>query len=723
MKIAVIILNSYLKYTRYSCRNFAGGILTISMLILRLFHFTALCCLPFIMAAQVVPFQQKATSVGRIAFAVSNVGTLGRPGVVNNPVGMQSMEYPRGSGINHLFEAGIWIGAKVNGQIRVSTSAADASSGYRAGLPNFEFTAASLLSEASTLVSSDFFSGSAISHQDFRAKITDRNLIIPGTQTPIQGHQFPLNAEINVRSFAWNFSFADYFVIVEYEITNKSTDVWDSVWLGQWNDLVVRNLRVTQDVGTAFFNKGGAGFLEDDQTLYAYQVFGDDIDFTQSYGAVRLLGVEWRNQFIHPKNDSALVAQGIPSPMINPNFWIFGSSTVNGFLVPQNDAERYDRLSVPMNLNDPNIASQLNIGMNLIQLLSIGPIPSVNAGETLKYTVAYIAAPQVNGPNDTEEARAILNNNITWAFRAYLGEDSNANGILDDGEDLNGNGRLDRYILPEPPATPKVKIIPGDTRVDIYWDASSVESVDPITLERDFEGFRIYRSNVGDDLKGALQSSANLVAQWDSAGNSIGFNNGFEAIKLKDPVYFEGDSTPYIFHYAMENLSNGWQYLIIVTAFDEGSERLNLPSLESSFSDNEFRVFSGTTPQSIEKGQERKVGVYPNPYKINAAWDGTGTRSRKVYFYNLPARAEIRIFTVSGELVATLRHDGSTYKGENSGWFSNLGDVDRTVMSGGEHAWDLLSASKTALTTGAYIYVVKDLATGQSEGGSFLIIK
>ncbi|HYG14818.1 MAG TPA: hypothetical protein VEC12_03625, partial [Bacteroidia bacterium] len=319
----------------------------------------------FPVCAQVVPFEQVATDVGNIGLAVSNVGTIGRPGFVTNPQGLPSMEYPLNSGINHLFEGGLWIGARVNGQTLVSTVADDASTGYRAGLDGFEFTATGPIQQRSTLANSEFFSSSAISHQDFVTVFTDSNVIIPGTSTPIQQHQFPLRAQVRMKSYAWNYSFADYFVIVDYEITNKSNDTWDSVWFGQWNDLVVRNLNVTQDAGTAFYNKGGGGYIDSFGTIYAYEVYGDDIDYTRSYGACAVLGAEWRGQFIHPSNRDSLVAKGYPSPAINPNWWIFGFSSLNDFVPPADDVAKYDRLRTPINLADPAVQANLKTGANL----------------------------------------------------------------------------------------------------------------------------------------------------------------------------------------------------------------------------------------------------------------------------------------------------------------------------------------------------------------------
>lgn len=675
--------------------------------------------------AQVVPFEQVATDAGNIGLAISNVGTIGRPGAITNPLGMPSMEYPIRSGVNHLFEGGLWIGAQVNGQTRVSTVGDDASTGYRAGLDGFEFTGTGPILKRSTLSSSEFFSSSAISHQDFITTFTDSNVVIPGTSTVISDHTTPLKASVKMKTYAWNYSFADYFVIVDYEITNKSTETWDSVWFGQWNDLVVRNLNVTQDGGSAFYNKGGGGFIDSFGAIYVYQVYGDDVDFTRSYASCGALGAEWRGEFIHPSNKDSLVAKGYTAPKINPNFWIFGFSSLNDFVPPADDISKYARLSKGINLQDATVQSQLKVGTNLIQLVSLGPIPQMLPGETVNFTVAYAAAPQIDGPQDNPAAREILIRNLNWVQRTYRGEDVNGKGEYSASLDLNGNGKLDRYVLPEPPKTPKVKIIPSENKVDIYWDAAAVNSIDPISKKKDFEGYKIYRSNPGDDKGTNLIAASKLVAQWDSAGNSLGYNNGFSSIALPQPKYFEGDTTAYTFHYQMNGLLNGWQYMFIVTAFDEGDTELGLESLESSFTENDFRVFTGAgVNKDFESNDKKnKIGVYPNPYNTSAAWDGTTTRTKKIYFYNLPALCTITIYNIAGDVITTLSHNAETYSGDDIRWFQNFSDPNGAVFSGGEHAWDLLSTTKNAITTGTYLFTVKDSKTGHVQVGKFVILK
>jgi hypothetical protein len=44
-------------------------------------------------------------------------------------------------------------------------------------------------------------------------------------------------------------------------------------------------------------------------------------------------------------------------------------------------------------------------------------------------------------------------------------------------------------------------------------------------------------------------------------------------------------------------------------------------------------------------------------------------------------------------------------------------------MSGGEHAWDLLTNNKTQVSTGIYMFSVKDLRSGNITTGNFAILK
>ncbi|MCF8427769.1 MAG: hypothetical protein K9I36_13615 [Bacteroidia bacterium] len=681
-----------------------------------------------------VPSQSKSTSVGRLGLTINNYGTYGRPTVRSNTQGPPSMAFPQGSGVEHLFEAGLWIGAYVDGQMRVSTSSVDASAGYSTGGSGFEFTPLSTIKERSKLPSSSNYSSSAISHQDFIMDQTDSFVVIPGTSIPIGGHQNPLGAVMHLETYAWNFSFADFFVICNYEITNASSNRWDSVYLGTFSDLVVRNVNVTRDAGTAFFNKGRNGIDHKYYSLFAYESYGDDIEYTKSYGGIQFLGMDWRGLFFNPQKPDTFLSRGFPAPQVNYNFWNFNSVNVP-WNTPGNDQERYLKLSKSIDSTTlyGGDGPIYGIPANWLQLLSAGPIVNIEPGEKFTFAVAFVCAkqkepisflpPSSSNIISTTESQKELTDNLKRARATYVGEDVNEDGKYKLELDLNNNGKLDRYILPEPPESPNMKVVATESKIEVYWSNKSEYSVDPISRTRDFEGYRIYRSNAGDDLKLNILDDVNLIAQWDSAGNGIGFNNGFDFIKLSEPKVFEGDTTNYQYKYTMDNLANGWQYAVVVTAFDKGDKNLGIPSLESSFTENENRVFAGTTPNDFNGKDAKKVGVYPNPYNTTAAWDGGTSRTRKLYFYNLPSKCDIHIYTNSGDLISRISHNSDTYQGEGIGWSTNFGSVDKTTMSGGEHAWDVLSDTKTQLSTGVYLFTVKDLKTGEVQSGSFAIIK
>jgi hypothetical protein len=119
---------------------------------------------------------------------------------------------------------------------------------------------------------------------------------------------------------------------------------------------------------------------------------------------------------------------------------------------------------------------------------------------------------------------------------------------------------------------------------------------------------------------------------------------------------------------------------------------------------------------------EQDPFVYPNPYYANALWDGGGERERKLYFANLPKQAEIRVYTMAGDLVRTMRHESASESGSDIEWFARYSDSS-VQFSGGEHAWDLITDNDQATATGLYLFTVEDLDTGTIKRGKFVIIK
>ncbi len=686
-----------------------------------IFTYIALLSIGFQAYGQADIYVEKVTSAGNVAATISNLGLIGNSFSGSfNVEGKPSCEYPAGSGIEHIFDGGLWVGGLVNGEVAVSTGAVDAARGYSTGGAGFEFTSKIPISERSALFNNPFFDPQAISHQDFYSTFYDTSLFVNTTSSRIRinNHNTPLGLKVDFSALNWNFSFANFFVILNFQIQNISSSPIDSVFVGYWMDGVVRNVNITPPGGSAFFNKGGNNYIDSLDLAYEFDAAGD-VGFTDSYVGLKYLGGELNGNC--PEN---------PSFDVHYNTWQFQNTSDPLYFFPTSDIQKYNKMTGGLNqLPDWElISNSLNAPNNRSTLISAGPFKRLEPGETIEVAFAIICAGRVlDGlPASVNSAaqRANLIQNAGWSQTAYLGEDANANCVLDEGEDRDGNQRITRFILPTPPDPPHMKVIAGDHRIDVYWSDNAELSVDPISKEQDFEGFRLYKTAVGFDVQNTanLARDLKLIGGWDIPANGIDFDNGFEDIRLASPVTFEGDSIRYHYHYTFENIANGWQHVIALTAFDRGDEVNNLISLESSPLVNIRHVFAGKPANS--NFSQGEPFVYPNPYYAGAFWEGASTfeEDRKLNFANLPQQAEIRIYTAAGDLVDVFEHN-QAYKGEDSRWFNTYSDTSQVQFSGGEHAWDLLSRDNQIISRGLYLFVVTDLVTGEKKQGKFVIIK
>lgn len=681
------------------------------------------CCTVSLLKAQSPDvYEEKVTSAGNVAATISNLGIIGNSFSGSfNVLGYPSCEYPAGSGVEHVFEGGLWVGGVVNGQVAVSTAAVDDATGYSPGKGGFEFSSKNGLREASSLFDSPFYSPGATSHQDFVSSFTDTSLFLNTGRglIPIQGHLTPLGLKVDFESYNWNFAFANFFVILNFKITNLNTVPIDSLFFGYWIDGVIRNVNITPPGGTAFFNKGGNGYIDSLNMCYEFDAIGD-IGFTDSYVATKFLGAELNGECVQN-----------PGFKVHFNTWQFRNTSDPLYFFPEIDVQKYGKMSNGLNhLADwPNIERAISTANNRSNLLTAGPVRRLNPGEEVELAFAIVCARRVldgqPAAANTVAQRANLVLNANWAQTAYFGEDANANCILDSGEDRDGDGKITRFILPSPPDAPRMRVVANDNQIDLFWTNNAERSIDPISKRRDFEGYRLYKTALGFDIQDVqnLSRQLQLVGSWDKKGNGLFFDNGFNAIRLPQPVYFEGDTVPYWYKYSFRNIANGWQHVIALTAFDEGDEVNRLESLESAPLNNLRRVFAGKPANaSFENGEPF---VYPNPYYAGAAWEGQSIfqEDKKLYFANLPARCEVRVYTLSGDIVDIFTHEAAAYQGQGSRWFSTYSNPAETVFSGGEHAWDLLSRDNQILARGLYLFVITDLDSGIQKSGKFVIIK
>jgi len=130
-------------------------------------------------------------------------------------------------------------------------------------------------------------------------------------------------------------------------------------------------------------------------------------------------------------------------------------------------------------------------------------------------------------------------------------------------------------------------------------------------------------------------------------------------------------------------------------------------------------------PGTLAKENMDNIMVIPNPYIGRSSFDGRrendekGDKSRRIWFINLPKRCDIRIYTLAGDLVQTLKHDGAPV--------TDIITISKASSTGlaadGMEAWDLLSKNKQIIAPGVYLYSVENKADGKNKVGKFVIIK
>jgi len=495
-----------------------------------------------------------------------------------------------------------------------------------------------------------------------------------------------------MESYAWNYAYADAFVILNYTFTNISDYPIEDIYVGLWIDASVANMNYTSR-----YEPGGGftwydnlnGFDKDYNMAYQFDVDGDN-GFAESYFGARALGAS------------------VPSDQYTVHYdqWEWSNAAEPAFFMPSTDEERYEKLSTTPLATIPSAAED---EASWMLLLSMGTLGTLQPGESLNTVFGIVCGFWNGSGSDSPNRRKNLRVNSDWAQIAYNGEDvdgdgkldpdedQNNNGLLDEGEDdyradldANNNGRwdpgeevfgdgdgkldvyedtyrnfqrgvsdsngvIDRYILPSPPPSPNLLVVPGDGKVDLFWDDVPEDAEDPITKEKDFEGYRIY----GAPKTVGSTEDMTLMAQFDMDDSlAYGYDTGFEAIRFDTTI----DGKDYQYRFTNNNLLSGWpgKYFYSITAFDKGNPENNLQSLESSVFENLTYAITG---RKVSKDKDRKIYVYPNPYKAAALWDGGGSRDRLIWFANLPEKATIRIFTMAGDLVDEIDHDANTYNG------------------------------------------------------------
>lgn len=179
------------------------------------------------------------------------------------------------------------------------------------------------------------------------------------------------------------------------------------------------------------------------------------------------------------------------------------------------------------------------------------------------------------------------------------------------------------------------------------------------------------------------------------------------------------DDRYYDYEYDIASLAPSQPAYLAVTTFDYGNPLTNLASLETSALANSKLIYPIDSPQKAAS-LSKKVVAYPNPYKITEDYsnfpgsldDPSLPAGRKIHFINLPPNYTIKIFTLAGDEVVSIKQGQS--RTNNCAADDNPNDAHDT--------WCLLSNNSQAVVSGIYLFTVQ--APGiKTQIGKLVIIK
>lgn len=265
------------------------------------------------------------------------------------------------------------------------------------------------------------------------------------------------------------------------------------------------------------------------------------------------------------------------------------------------------------------------------------------------------------------------------------------------------------------PPKPTLKCVMGDARATVLWDnlPEAVLSVPGSWAPGyRFGGYRLYRLD-----RWGRQAELPPPDRWERIAAFRPSDLLFAGAPLADvtdssvksvsEAYGEALYPPGRYRFVDSAVLDGFDYVYVVTtvltkvAYVQGAPVLT--ELESPLTSSiEERV----VPRSESRTSGSGAWVVPNPYYGHAAWERQPVPgdafTKHIDFFGLPrARCTIKIFTLAGDLVRALDHDGTSGAGEAS--------------------WDLISRNGQDVESGIYLFSV-DSKLGH-QVGRFVVIR
>jgi hypothetical protein len=492
---------------------------------------------------------------GKMQVMIANNGTFGTFGsdVVDAITGeiVQSCIYPKNSDLVYLYVAAFWIGAIVGRDTAVSCGSEDfyiTDEFWPDVKPFGEFEIRSID------INSPFYDPEALSEQDIICTYTD-TFTLPGLVEidPTDGRpHIPLNIQVNQRSLAWSYDYADDFVLFDYQIRNIGQNRLTQVYMGIWIDGDVWHV---SNAGPQGWNDDVVGFLRDQPA-------------PEGCGFVDTVNIAWTADndadpngsefdFRSPRGVVGARVVRTPSDSLSYSFnwWIthysnpaldYGPRRANTVEDPYRDFG--DRLGTPLGDRNkyyilrhpefdydlmysaidhtgegwalpPTFAKDIARGWDTRYLLSFGPF-NLEPGQNLPISFAFVGGENLHtvpdgfkrafDPQNPSRFYELLDFsefavNSRWASWVYdnPGRDSDGDGYrgkfrvcpeTDDTMYYEGDGVPDFQGAGPPPA-PFMRVIPRLGSLTVRWNGYFSETTKDVFLnDIDFEGYRVYRA-------------------------------------------------------------------------------------------------------------------------------------------------------------------------------------------------------------------------------------
>lgn len=279
-------------------------------------------------------------------------------------------------------------------------------------------------------------------------------------------------------------------------------------------------------------------------------------------------------------------------------------------------------------------------------------------------------------------------------------------------------GRETRLNWTDPgslPPAPRYEVTAFDREVRIAWNNYPEIAVSSGLLgfgAGAVRGYRVYKLADWRARQSLLPPRENweLLAAFgpDSANGQRPLATATDSTIDYERILFEQKLYP-PGRYAVTDrrVLDGFDYVYAVTTVTEALEtvgggtvlRQRESPLVASFAQK-------VTPHATATPAAGGVWVVPNPYRARAPWERPPVigddLTQHVDFFGLPrARATIKVWTVAGDLVAQIEHDGSA------------GD--------GQAPWNLVSRNGQDVESGIYLFTV-DSPLGR-QTGRFVIVR